>query len=221
MTSHGSTSNSLGFEELVSSLLAASLECQCRPRTRRMQKNWQFSHFGSLFKIIDVEESHFRGCSFNKSSLLTTRERQVGIRFTGLRRLCRKAIQMSVTLAYGAGGYSMGKAASTWFPMVDARIAPAWRIVGVLASLAAHLLEPRMRSETTLMRWKEFAALAFAKILWFFCTNAASPLDVNENNQSLICELLDSVSLHFLYVRAGHNADTLQYGVSSHSLLFT
>lgn len=115
----------------------------------------------------------------------------------------------------------MGKAASTWFPMVDARIAPAWRIVGVLASLAAHLLEPRMWSETTLMRWKDFAALAFAKILWLFRTNAASPLDVNENNQSLICELLDSVSLYFLYVRAGHNADTLQYGVSSHSLLFT
>ncbi|KAK4655005.1 hypothetical protein QC762_0071510 [Podospora pseudocomata] len=75
VTSHGSTSNSPGFEEPVSSLLAASLECQCRPRTRRMRKDWQFSHFGSLFKIIDVEESHFRGCSFNKASRLTTRER--------------------------------------------------------------------------------------------------------------------------------------------------
>jgi hypothetical protein len=125
----------------------------------------------------------------------TKRDRKVGLRYTGLRRLLNTAVQLSFIWTSGAGGSSFGPN-FTYYPTVDEETAPVFRILYLLKICSREIALLRLldnNSPAKLMDFKKLTALAVAKITKLFQTRKASPLAVDSRNESLTHHVADAV----------------------------
>jgi hypothetical protein len=119
------------------------------------------------------------------------------LKYTGLRRLLGSAIELSFAMNSGAGGWGITPNL-TYYPTVDPKTAPAFRILGSLErSLSFVMLSGRVGSEKNfpLPQWDKIVALALAKILRLFQARKASPFSIDTANQVLTHVVARCVSI--------------------------
>jgi hypothetical protein len=174
------------------SSIVDSLTCSCRSRRlrRRQARAWGYLTF--FFET--VAEQHLPGCPIAQLTG-TNHTQKLGVRYTGLRRLLKSAIQISFAMQSGAGGRCISPS-FTYYPTVDEKYAPAFRMMGMLdRALRAH-------SKTSVtFQWEELLGMALDKLLRLFQTNKASPFAVDSMNRSLLHYLAGLVSLVFTHAR--------------------
>lgn len=104
--------------------------CICRKRVQRSRQAlvwgpWQASAETS------TANKHFPGCVYYVKSADVLSTRWV-VAFTGLRGLINRAIEVSFSSSFGAGGCSLSPG-FTYYPSIDRRRDPAFRIVGLMS----------------------------------------------------------------------------------------
>jgi hypothetical protein len=119
----------------------------------------------------------------------------MGFRYTGLRRLLKSAVQISFAMQFGAGGWSISPS-FTYYPTVDAKTAPAFRMVGVMHDALKKSLPAQ---------WEKLTGLMLTKILKLFQTGKAFPLAVDFQNRSLLHHLARLVSLSLCILRRANS----------------
>lgn len=173
------------FSDAVSTYTGGSLSCLCRYRRRVRTKNVVW---GSLVLSSEAAtEQHLPKCPAAQVTISTDGSQKVGVTYTGLRRLLNAAVQLSFEMSWGAGAWSLSPG-FTYYPSVDSRTAPAFRILSMLSDMWAPLGWKRNAA------WAKVTISAMSAILRLFRANKMSPRAVDENNQSLVHHLIEYVS---------------------------
>lgn len=170
------------FNNTLSRNVDGSFSCMCR-RIRRFQRKTIVR--GSLALSSEtVTERHLPGCPAKQKIKDTGESRSFSLTYTGLRRLLNLAVQLSFTVTSGAGGGSLSPR-FTYFPTVDSKTAPAWRMLNLLVDcrLQGHL-------------WDKLASSVVSSIIKLFRTKKASPRAVDAGNRSLVYQLAECVSFN-------------------------
>lgn len=171
----------------------SSYHCLCRDR-RKFRR--QATRWGSLelYGQETVEEFHFPDCA-RSQVVLKRHQKAWGMRYTGLISLLGKAVEISFAMTSGAGGGSMGPM-FTYYATVDPTISPAFQVIGLIGDIARELgaREYIITAENETFRyqwlrsgqWQRLVETGSKKIQKLFRNRAASPTDLNPQNQSLV-----------------------------------
>jgi hypothetical protein len=177
------------FWNLVRSLAGRAMVCRCRLRRQIRRNNFTWSSL-----VVSVETAvpeHLPGCPLGQATS-TNRSRKLSLTYTGLGRILNSAVQLSFEMTRGAGGWSISPS-FTYYPTVDAEVAPAFRILTLLKN-AMRVVSYEDRDPRTPARLEELVALALLKLVTLFQTSKASPLAVDSKNQSLVHYAAEMVS---------------------------
>ncbi|KAK2758044.1 hypothetical protein FQN54_004450 [Arachnomyces sp. PD_36] len=153
--------------------------CLCRHRRRLQRKNLAWGFFTASLET--ATEEHLPGCRAADAITNTDRSRKISLTYTGFRRLLNSAIQLSFAIPSGAGAWSLAPNL-TYYPTVDEKTAPAFKMLSLATS-----------SGGTLLSWaerKKLIALLVSAIFRLFRTKKASPREVNAKNESLVTHVL-------------------------------
>jgi hypothetical protein len=179
------------FWNLVSSLAGRAVVCRCRPRRHIRRNNFTWSSL--VFSVETAVPEHLSGCPLGQAAGVN-RSQKISLRYTGLRRILNSAVQLSFGMTRGAGGWSISPS-FTYYPTVDAKTAPAFRILTLLKNAhAMRLVSYEDPDPRTPARLEELVALALVKLVTLFQTSKASPLAVDSENQSLVHYAAEMVS---------------------------
>ncbi|ETS86737.1 hypothetical protein PFICI_00565 [Pestalotiopsis fici W106-1] len=157
----------------------SSRECTCHPRHRLQRKQAVWSGF-IFYQDNSWSENHFPTCDLWQQPKTT--EQKWGMRQVGLGWLAHKAIELTFSCKFGAGGASFGPN-FTYYPTVDEDAAPAFQIIQILKKASR---DSNDRRQFILSTWKGFFERALTKLETLFRKGQASPNDVNSRNQTLI-----------------------------------
>lgn len=180
------------FWSRVASIAGHALECRCRRRGRIRRNNFVWSSL--VFSVETTASEHLPGCLLGQGAG-TYRSRKLSVWYTGLGRLLNSALQLSFGMTRGAGGWSISPS-FTYYPTVDAKTAPAFRILTLLKD-AVDVVYWEDKDPRAPARLEEWVALALVKLVRLFQTRKASPLAVDSKNQSLVHYAAEMVSPKF------------------------
>ncbi|KAH6838338.1 hypothetical protein B0I37DRAFT_316861 [Chaetomium sp. MPI-CAGE-AT-0009] len=172
------------------SSIMGSLTCSCSTRRLRQRRDRPWGYL--TFSFERATEQHLPGCPVAQIKGANQMQK-LGVRYTGLRRLLKSAVQISFAMQSGAGGWSISPSV-TYYPTVDARSAPAFRMIDVLDK-AGRQSGQFLHAQ----QWGKLTSLTLAKILILFKTGKASPLAVDCRNWSLphhLASLVSPISVH-------------------------
>lgn len=153
--------------------------CTCRSRQRFQRKQVLWSGF-LLYQDNIYSEKHFPTCELWQGAKAT--ERKWGLRQTSLGWLAQKAIEITFSCKFGAGGASFGPS-FTYYPTVNEDVAPAFQILQVMENGLDDLVDQR---QTSLAHLQCFLDRGFQNLEKLFREGRASPNDMNDRNQTLI-----------------------------------
>lgn len=173
------------FSDAVSIYTGGSFSCLCRHRRRLRTKNVVWGSFVLSSEV--TTEQHLPGCPATQVMIGTDGSQKVGVTYTGLRRLLKSAVQLSFEMSWGAGAWSLSPS-FTYYPSVDSRTEPAFRILSMLWDMWLPLGLARNAA------WEKVTISATSAISRLFRANKTSPWAVDENNQSLVHHLVVYVS---------------------------
>jgi hypothetical protein len=173
----------------VSTYTGGSLACWCRHRRRLQVKT--VTRGSLVVSFQTATEQHLPGCPAARLMLGTDRSQKVVLTYTGLRHLLNSAIQLSFSMSWGAGAWSLSPS-FTYYPNVDSKTAPAFRILTLVAKarLGGALHNVGL--------WEELSQSAVSAILGLFRAKKASARAVDANNRSLVYHLAGCVSLNLI-----------------------
>jgi hypothetical protein len=180
------------ISETISAYLEANTTCVCRMRQPSWRKNVVW---GSLALFSETtSEQHEPGCP---AGLIggADQSRKVGLRYTGLQRLLKSAVQISFAMRSGAGGWSLSPN-FTYHPTVDGRSAPAFRIMGIICDATSET-DPDLIG---FLWWEKLVGLALTKMLALLRAGKASPLAVDYANRSLLHHVARAVSFVSMHI---------------------
>jgi hypothetical protein len=161
--------------------------CTCRSRQRLQRKQAVWSGF-LLYQDNVYSEKHLPTCELWQGKKVT--EKKWGLRQVGLGWLAQKAIEITFSCKFGAGGASFGPS-FTYYPIVDEDVAPAFRIVQVMQDGIEVLVDG---DQFDLHYYKCILDRGFQSLEKLFRDGRASPNDMNDRNQTLIYAISDLVS---------------------------
>ncbi|KAF5677091.1 ankyrin repeat-containing protein [Fusarium circinatum] len=174
-----------GLENLLQQLLVqgSTINRTLQEITPAMNAAWGPLRFSHETKI----ERHTPGCPATEAIKEIDRSSKFALTYVGLRSLLNSAIQLSFSVRSGAGGWSLGPN-FTYYPMVDSRTAPAFRMFGLLSHSKFYLSRGRTEygSIENAEWWKELLPSVASSILSLFRAKKASPRAVDAFNQSLV-----------------------------------
>ncbi|KAF4337431.1 hypothetical protein FBEOM_8708 [Fusarium beomiforme] len=149
--------------------------CSCRMRRLRTRKALRY---GPLYLVdeLTTDIAHYKDCKFNFTDPKCTRS--VSLRSTGLSRLINKAVELTLHTTTGAGGFSISPS-FTYFAEVDARISPAFRVMGLLM---ANRLGVLWAVDTCP---EHFFNLIICKLQAIFRSGKARPTDTSDGRSLL------------------------------------
>jgi hypothetical protein len=182
------------ISKTISAYLEANTTCVCRARQPSWRKNVVW---GSVALFSETtSEQHKPGCP---AGLIggADQNQKFGLRYTGLQRLLKSAVQISFAMRSGAGGWSLSPN-FTYHPTVDGRSAPAFRIMTIMHDAAIFAVDDE--DETQFLLLEKLMGLALTKMLALFRTGEASPLAVDFANQSLLHHVAQAVSLVSMHI---------------------
>ncbi|KAF5254430.1 hypothetical protein FANTH_688 [Fusarium anthophilum] len=121
--------NTTEIRRAVTRYSGGRFSCICHRRRHFQRKNaaWGPLRFSHETKI----ERHTPGCPATEAITEIDRSSKFALTYVGLRSLLNSAIQLSFSVRSGAGGWSFGPN-FTYYPMVDSRSAPAFRMLTLL-----------------------------------------------------------------------------------------
>lgn len=166
--------------ELTSTLFT----CFCHARRSNTSKTFRFSSL-YLRENVVTDMPHKVGCDFYVANVTPSRTQTVS--FTGIVRLLKSAIQLSICTTTGAGGYSISPNL-TYFQVVDDSTAPAFQVLSSLRPFQFFTFVPSKKQLDVY-----FEAM-LEKLQELFGSGKAKPTDVSEHGSSLLHELAMNVS---------------------------
>lgn len=171
------------FDNTLSRNVGGSFSCMCR-RLRHLQRK-TIVRDSLVLSSEMATERHLPGCPAKQKITGTDQSQSFSLTYTGLQRLLNLAVQLSFKVTLGAGGGSLSPRFA-YFPTVDSRTAPAWRMLNLLVQswLTGHL-------------WEKLASSVVSSIVKLFRANKASPRAVDAKNRSLVYQLAACVSLNY------------------------
>jgi hypothetical protein len=134
-----------------------------------------------------MSQQHLPGCPAAQLPV-NDQIQKFGLTYTGLRRLLNSAVHLSFSIRSGAGGWSLAPT-FTYYPTVDAKNAPAFCMIQILAHARIRVLE----LSQSLAQWERLVGLVLIKIIKLFQSRKASPSDLDAKNRSLLHYLAISV----------------------------
>jgi hypothetical protein len=167
------------FQSLMSSLVGGVRACVCRRSRILRRRNFSMGPVGFSLEIAAHE--HLPECPISQI-VGPDQTRTVGLKYTGFRRLLGSAVELSFAMKSGAGGWAISPNL-TYYPTVAQCTAPAFQTVMLLHSYLGFIRAAHKRP--SIPDWEKLVALACGKILRRFQSGQASPLAVNDANQSL------------------------------------
>lgn len=170
--------------------------CHISRRTRRSTvrvrgTQWRFFHEST------TTDDHMSSCHLSEWTVCD-RQQSYGIIYHGLIPFLNRAIGLSFSSNYGAGGYSLSPSI-TYYPSVDRKVAPAFQLVSLLwkgynnDAYADAKLGSRGERSAWLASWNHLAQSIYKKIVQLFREGKASPRDVDSRNMSLIHSVIEMV----------------------------
>ncbi|KAF4432636.1 Ankyrin repeat-containing domain [Fusarium acutatum] len=174
---------------------------------RLLRKPAQKAAWGSLrFSYETTIEQHAPGCTATEAISEIDKSNKFALTYIGLRYFLNSAIQLSFSIRSGAGGWSLGPN-FTYYPMVDSRSAPAFRMLNLLMGSWFGLSpSPGLNGLLDSTPWRaNLLPSVVSSILNLFRAKKASPRAVDDYNKSLVHYVADSIRLIY-----GH--DRLQTG---------
>ncbi|KAI1148212.1 hypothetical protein F4825DRAFT_106855 [Nemania diffusa] len=187
-----SSSNELESSQRLGRLLPLNqAACICRPSrraTRQRNRIWAMSF---SFESSSVA-NHVPDCPFsqiNKSQHAMTYTAE----FENLKWLLQKAIGVSFSLCYGAGGFSISPG-FTYYPAVNEKTAPAFRIMDlckdIMYTIGKKLEGLGLQSSfdcTNIIRgYARVIEYSFDEVLSLYRRGEASPRDIDSKGRSLM-----------------------------------
>lgn len=167
-----SASSSMVLTEYSGSLA----RCFCRPRRHFSRRQTQWGPF-QVYREDDVRNAHLPDCEM--SSFVPRNGRySLNLEFAGLRHLLKKAVGVSLSISFGAGGSSLGQNL-TVRNTVDSNTAPAFQILDTLEQALFHT-----NGEGRRLLWPEFIKLAIGKLVECFREGCAMPTDFDDFNET-------------------------------------
>jgi hypothetical protein len=170
------------FGDTISKNTDGGFSCMCHSLRRLQRKIIVRGWLAISFET--ATERHLPGCPANQKIIDANQYRSFGLTYTGLRRLLNLTVQVSFSITSGAGGGSLSPR-FTYFPTVNSREAPAWRMLDLL-------LNPWLSAQS----WEKLVSMVVPSIITLFRAKKASPRAVDEENRSLVHILADCVSLN-------------------------
>lgn len=172
------------FGDTISKNTNGGFSCMCHSLRRLQRKIIARGWLAISFET--VTERHLPGCPANQKIIDADQYRSFGLTYTGLRRLLNLAVQVSFSVTSGAGGGSLSPR-FTYFPTVNSREAPAWRMLDLLVNpwLSVHSRQ-------------KLVPMVVSSIITLFRAKKASPRAVDEENRSLVHLLAECVSFSWL-----------------------
>jgi hypothetical protein len=167
----------------VSRYTAGRFSCLCRHPRRLNRRNIVWGSLG--LSLETATEEHLPNC--RAAQILTSRNRsqRIALTFTALRGLLNSAVQLSFAMRQGAGGWSFSPT-FTYYPTVDSKTAPAFRILSLLQDSLCLYLDR--------VSWREtLVPSAVCAILRLFQAREATPRAVDADNRSLVHYVTESV----------------------------
>lgn len=169
---------------------AGRFSCLCSHRQRLHRNN---TMWGSLtFSFETATEQHLPGCPAGQLAISASQSQKVSLTYSGLRHLLDSAIQLSFTMSWGAGAWSLSPN-FIYYPTVNSETAPAFRLLTLLHESAT---SGSLGGESSLSRWEKFSSSVGFAILRLLQANKVSPRAVDHRNRSLVHVLSDCVSFN-------------------------
>lgn len=167
---------------MMSSGTITPLRCSCRARRRhKIKAAWwgPVSLFSETQSTPHMPDCPMAGFPAEHAS------QTVGAKFIGFRQVLKFAVNISFTMKSGAGGMSIGKN-FTYYPTVDEKTAPAFRIVRLFRDTIYMFGEQESKDR--------FLRKACDKLVELFRQSQASPVAVDTGNRNLMHHLARIVS---------------------------
>ena len=163
-----------------------SYACGCY-RHRRLTRTYSNWSGLSFFNELVVDTKHDLGCP-KYSERQVTRERTVGVTYTGLHQLLNIALAASFCHVRGAGGSSISPM-FRYYATVDRESSPAFRVVRAISYGLWYLYSHKGR-EMSLgqleFRSNMIVKYGIRKLRGIFQQNASSPTDLDLEGVSLL-----------------------------------
>ncbi|KAH6628338.1 hypothetical protein F5144DRAFT_578734 [Chaetomium tenue] len=162
------------------------LPCPCRYRRQPQSKNLSW---GSLVLSSETTtEQHTPDCLATQEMAGTNmkRSRKVGLTYTGLRKLANIAVQISLSMSWGAGAFSLSPN-FTYYPCVDSKNAPILKLMSFVAKVG------RGRG----LSGEKLARSAVSTIVGLFQAGKASPRSVDADNRSLVYHIAANITMPY------------------------
>ena len=119
-------------------------------------------------------QGHWPSCPL--SNIANRNRRAVSLKYFGLARMLNSVIDITFAWTTGAGGFSISPN-FTYYPTVDTKSAPAFRIMDLLQSFCMFCRSGKM---------KPFMATCLTKLVRLFNEKKAHPAAVGDHNETLI-----------------------------------
>lgn len=163
-----------------------SYACGCyrRRRLTRTYSNWSVLSF---FNELVVDTKHDLGCP-KYSERQVTRERTVGVTYTGLHQLLNIALAASFRHVRGAGGSSISPM-FRYYATVDKDNSPAFRVVRAISHGLWYLYSHKGKAISLPeleFRSNMIVKYGIRKLRGVFQQNASSPTDLDQEGVSLL-----------------------------------
>lgn len=113
----------------------ARRKCVCRKRVIRSRQPLLWGPWQALVDTTTMH-SHLPDCIYYSQSAAVASKRWA-VRFTGLQRFINRAIEVSFSYSFGAGGCSLSPTFN-YYPTVDRRRDPAFRIMALFSWACMH-----------------------------------------------------------------------------------
>ena len=161
--------------------------CYRRRRLTRTYSNWSVLSF---FDEVVTETKHDLGCPAYSERQIT-RERTVGVTYTGLHRLLNIAVAASFRHVRGAGGSSISPM-FRYYATVDADSSPAYRVVQAIARGIWYMYDSlSSEQEDSLISEREsrvnmIIEYGIRKLRGIYQQRAASPTDLDPEGATLV-----------------------------------
>lgn len=160
-----------------------TIPCICGRRLQTSMSR-QHSRLGSFYLYKELtSQGHSPYCPMSKR-VPSNYKWRYGLRYTGLVRTIKAVIETTFDITSGAGGWSINPG-FRYYPTVNAREDPAFRVLNTLSSLHAKLFWSSDFTEEA-----EFITVihqaAIRKIRHLFTSRRTSPFVVDSENQSLM-----------------------------------
>lgn len=155
----------------------ARRKCICQKRLRKNSKTALAWGPWRAFAETSTTHHHFPDCVYHFQSADSVSTRWV-VAFNGLHRVINRAVELSFSYSFGAGGCSLSPG-FTYYPSIDGKRDPAFRIIS--------LMDVFLKSDPP-NRWLEtdFLESAIESIILLYRHGKASPKALDQHGRSIL-----------------------------------